>query len=169
MKLLKQHPAHTELERILSSFSRSYTTPMEKTSTLPPQGMKVIITLEASGNFLSNVTKVCTATGLSIEQIFEHISQAIDDRRNDQHTQSLMVNGRYPDTEQTEIFGTINDLIEAVEFQTGRILGRDECLKLLKVLEDDDAAIVEITPEQTVQPIPTRTMHPRKRKMAKFA
>lgn len=160
--------ANAKLERILSDFSESLTTPMEKTSLSPPREIKVIITLEASGSFLNNVSKVCAATGLTIEEIFEYISQAIDDRRHDQYTQSLMVDSRYPQIAQNEISGTLTDLIEMIETETGRLAGPTDRLQLLKVFEDDDAAIVEIKPEH-IEALPaTRAMYPRKRKVVKL-
>ena len=151
-----------------SSFSGSSITNPMKMSTLRPRETRVIITLEASGEFLGNVLKVCSATGLSIEELFSYLSNALDAYRADQFPPALLMNDRLPRAEQVDVQATLGNLIEQYTAETEQLVKLIGVPRLVEVHGDDDIAVVEVSkPEPEPLPSPDRIVHPRRRRLVK--
>jgi len=79
-----------------------------------------------------------------------------------------MVDDRLPDTAKTEISSMFTNMTDQLENLTSRIVREGDTVHLVEVDQDDDSAIVEITPPPTGDaPIdPVSVVYPRRRRLA---
>lgn len=150
-----------------TDWQRSDTTLMMNHSLSPPPSVKVIVSLEASGDFLMNVAKVLSATGMTLEQLFAFLAAAISAMNRDTLIPSMMVNARLPDSEASEIISVVGDMIDQLSLQTRVISEQVGDFKLLEVNSDDDSAVIEIAPSVLgeARNVTAGTLPERRRKM----
>ncbi|MCY1278096.1 hypothetical protein D9M68_20100 [compost metagenome] len=134
------------LEQLLTGSSLSPIPALTKASSSAPRRTMVIVNMEASGTFLSNVAVVLTATGMTLEELFAYLAEAATAHQFDRFVQSPLVNGRFPDVEAQTITGLLGGLTEQLIRETSGISDTIGEFKLLKVDELDDSAILEIAP-----------------------
>lgn len=149
------------------SSSLSDTVKQMKTSSLPPHAIHAIITLETNGEFLQNLFNVMQATGMSLDQLFAHLSDALTAQREDRFPPSIMTDGRLSEVESLFIRKILWDLTESLIAQTGRLVEQSESVRLLEVNEDANIACVEIVPLAVGATTTTPDAHaPRRKGMA---
>lgn len=113
-------------------------------SSSPRPMMKVIINLEASGDFLMNASRVLAATGMTLEELFEFLATVVSAIRKDSFAPSLLVNGRLPDHEGVSINSLVSSMAEQLENGTVSYTGNEGSFKLLSVDQLDDSALIEV-------------------------
>ncbi len=152
---------------VRTSLSLSDTVNQMKTSSLPPREIRAIISLETNGEFLQNLYNVMQATGMSLDQLFAHLSDALTAQREDRFPQSILTDGRLSDVESLFIRKILWDLTESLIAQTGRLVEQSESVRLLEVNEDANIACVEIVPLAMGATTTTPDAHaPRRKGMA---
>lgn len=128
-------------------------------SSSPRPTMKVIINLEASGDFLMNASHVLAATGMTLEELFEFLATVVSAIREDNFAPYLLVNGRLPDHEGVSINSLVSSMAEQLETGALFYTGDKGTFKLLSVDRLDDSALIEVEPGESSRN-GTTTAHP---------
>jgi len=92
------------------------------------------------------VYNVMQATGMSLDQLFAHLSDSLLAKREDRFPAQIMTDGRLSDVESLFIRKILCDLTDDLLAQTERLVNQSESVRLLEVNEDDNTACVEIVP-----------------------
>jgi len=135
-----------EMLRRINSFESDIRAQMN-TSLSERPSVKVIITLETNGEFLTKAMQACQATGLSIDQLFEVLSENFMARLNDTFPLAPMMDSKMPSQAQLEVQDSISSILDELERQA-QFINRNntESLKILEIDNDDEWALIELKP-----------------------
>jgi len=109
------------------------------------------------------------ATGMSIEELFAYLSDALTAHKQDRFPPSVLTDGRMSEVENLLIYKALYDLTDTLVSNTERIVDHADAVKLIEVNERDNLACVEITPVSLGEARnPTNhIVYPRRRRVAK--
>lgn len=135
-----------EMLRRINSFESDIQAQMN-TSLSERPSVKVIITLETNGEFLTKAMRACQATGLSLDQLFEVLSENFMARLNDTFPLAPMMDSKMPSQAQLEVQDSISSILDELERQA-QFINRNntESLKILEIDNDDEWALIELKP-----------------------
>lgn len=135
-----------EMLRRINSFESDIRAQMN-TSLSERPSVKVIITLETNGEFLTKAMRACQATGLSLDQLFEVLSENFMARLNDTFPLAPMMDSKMPSQAQLEVQDSISSILDELERQA-QFINRNntESLKILEIDNDDEWALIELKP-----------------------
>ena len=136
----------TSLLQRINSFESDIQAQMN-TSSFERPSVKVIITLETNGEFLTKAMQACQATGLSLDQLFELLSEEFMARITDTFPLSPLMDSKMPRSAQLEVQKNISTILDELERQSQFInRSNTESLKILEIDNDDEWALIELKP-----------------------
>lgn len=145
---IRQMRVPAEMLRRINSFESDIQAQMN-TSSFERPSVKVIITLETNGEFLTKAMQACRATGLSLDQLFEVLSEEFMARLTDTFPLSPLMDSKLPVSAQLEVQKDISMILDELERQS-RFINRNntESLKILEIDNDDEWALIELKPRR---------------------
>lgn len=144
--MIRQMRVPTEMLRRINSFESDIQA-QTNTSSFERPNVKVIVTLETNGEFLTKAMRACQATGLSLDQLFEVLSENFMARLNDTFPLAPMMDSKMPSQAQLEVQDSISSILDELERQA-QFINRNntESLKILEIDNDDEWALIELKP-----------------------
>jgi len=94
------------------------------------------------------------ATGMDLEQLFAHLSDALLADKEDRFPAPVLFNGRMPELERVLVQRILGRLVDHLSSQTARILDQAHAVRLMEVNGHDDTACIEIIPAAVEHPGP---------------
>lgn len=104
----------------------------------------MLVTLEDSGDFLHRLADLASMVQLDQLQLISYLSSAVTAQVHDRLPEVFLTNARLPCEVNRQIAEQLQDLIESLLAATSSIHGLMSSLNLIKVIDNDESALIEI-------------------------